>query len=87
MVLNRRELAAYCTKNNLVRKATDSKSRYIIIKDGKELGVIECMPTNNGKYYAYRNGIKADCYSDLFKTRPNFDTFEKAVEHVTRHVV
>ena len=84
MAMNNRKLAEYCSKNSLKRKVTASKGRYVIIGKNGEMGVISCMPSNNGKYQAYKAGTHTEEYFDSHVACPAFYSFEMALEHITR---
>lgn len=84
MAMNNRKLAEYCSKYGLKRKVTSSRGRYVILDKNGELGVISCMPSNNGKYLAYKAGVQSDEYFDTHVACPAFYSFEMALGHITR---
>lgn len=86
-VLNHHKLVRFCNEHGLVLKATDYHFQYIVATKEGNVGVISCHISNNGKYYAHKTGKKNGCYNDFFAARPAFETFDKALEHVTRHAV
>lgn len=84
MAMNSRKLAEYCSKYGLKRKVTSSRGRYVILDKNGELGVISCMPSNNGKYLAYKAGVQSGEYFDTHVACPAFHCFETALGHITR---
>lgn len=87
MVINRRTLIAYCNKNGLALMGmglNTPKSHFKVIRDGDVIGVISCMPSNNGKYQAYKAGTHTEEYFDSHVACPAFYSFEMALEHITR---
>ena len=84
MAMNNRKLTEYCSKYGLKRKVTSSRGRYVILDKNGELGVISCMPSNNGKYQAYKAGTHTEEHFDSHVACPAFYSFEMALEHITR---
>jgi hypothetical protein len=84
-VANRRHLASVCAAKCLARKAHEqSPFRFIIVNANKEhVGVIDCEPSNNGKYYAFRSGVSRR--QECFTAAPIFRTFESALDFVTTY--
>jgi hypothetical protein len=77
---NSRTLATVCQSAGLVRKATADRYRYVICDAAhKSIGVVDCYPSNNGKYQAYRFNVP---YVDV----PLFGSFAAAVSHVTQRI-
>ena len=86
-VLNHNKLVRFCYEHGLILKVTDYHFQYIVATQKCNVGVISCHISNNGKYYAHKTGKKNECYNDFFAARPAFETFDKALEHVTRHAI
>ena len=86
-VLNHDKLVRFCNEHGLILKVTDYHFQYIVATQEGNVGVISCHISNNGKYYAHKTGKKNECYNDFFAARPAFETFDKALEHVTRHTI
>lgn len=85
-VKNRRQLATVCAEKGLSRKAHEmSKFRFIIVNANNEhIGVVDCEPSNNGKYYAFRSGNSVR-RAEWCAARPVFNSFEAAVDFVTTY--
>jgi hypothetical protein len=77
-IKNQNELRAVCKEFNLLRQPI-GKTRYVVLTaDKQHVGVIECEPSNNGKYYGYRSETRCEC----FKAAPIFRSFRQMVEFV-----